>query len=230
MSFVTSWASCYLPFPLFGIVLFLSHLSASRSFFLSFMLPLSSILLSYLFSSLTPLSPLLALVPSQTNGAHYRLTKNSPGAKSIHFFFLSVFLSFFFSSAPIFSFFHASGGKWVTGRRLVSSFISWQSVCSSQYYQGWAAEALGLRAWDQAPGCLSVKVLAKWPWSLEDRVKMNKWTVFMGSCSHNGHCLLVRPGVLNLQAKLAADIVQREYITKWEWMRLTGGEKPQADA
>lgn len=42
--------------------------------------------LSHLSPSLTPLSPLLPLVPSQTNGAHYRLAKNSPAAKSIHFF------------------------------------------------------------------------------------------------------------------------------------------------
>lgn len=48
--------------------------------------------------------------------------------------------------------------------------------------------------------------------------------------SHHGHCLLVSPGVLNLQAKLAVDTVQRECITKREWMRFTGGEKPQADA
>lgn len=92
---------------------------------------------------------------------------------------------------------------------------------------GWGCGAEGL---GPGPYCLSVMVLAIWPWTLGDRVKMNEWSVFTGSCRHRGHHLLVRPGVLNLRAKLAADTLLREYITRWEWMRRSGGEKPQADA
>lgn len=74
----------------------------------------ASIPLSHLSPSLTPLppSPLLPLVPPQTNGAHYRLTKNSPAAKSIHFF---PFLSFSLPSFLMLLFFlfpvPPSGGK-----------------------------------------------------------------------------------------------------------------------
>lgn len=46
----------------------------------------SSIPLIHLPPFLTLLSPFVPVVPSQTNGAHYRLAKNSPAAKSIHFF------------------------------------------------------------------------------------------------------------------------------------------------
>lgn len=126
-----------------------------------------------------PFSPPL---PSQTNGAHNRLTKNSHAAKSVHFFFPAflsflflMFLFFLFSKPPC-------GGKWVTGRRLVSSFISWQPMCSSLRYQGWAAEAVGPWARDRAPGCLSA-----WQGSRYTAIelgawgKMNVWTEFMGS-------------------------------------------------
>lgn len=72
---------------------------------------------------------------------------------------------------------------------------------------------MGLRALDQALGCLSVMVL---PVAREigGTVKMNEWSVFMGSCRHHGHHLVVRPEVLNLWAKLAADTVLKEYITR----------------
>lgn len=138
----------------------------------------SSIPVSQPPPSLTLLTPLFPLVASQTNGAHYRLAKNSRAAKSIHFFsfFLSLVLPFLMLLFFLFSV-PPSGGKWVTGRRLVSSFISWQPMCSSLCYQGWAAEAVGLRAWDSAPGCLSVKVLSIWLWSLGHRLKTNEWRV-----------------------------------------------------
>lgn len=103
-------------------------------------------------------------------------------------------------------------------------------MCRSLCYQGWAAEAVGPRAWDHAPGCLSVKVLSIWLLSLGHRVKINEWWAFMGSGRYHGHHLLVRPVVLNLRAKLAANTVLRCFIMTWEWMSCTGGEKLQVDA
>lgn len=149
---------CYLP---------ISHLCFKLTFSL---FPSLDLLLD---PSLPPVPllnpPLFPLLPSQTNGAYNRLTKNSHAAKSVHFF-LSVFFPFqcsyfFFFSLP------PSGGKWVTGRRPVSSFIRWQPTCSSLCYWGWAAEAVGPRAGDQAPGCLSGLLLyghrawgIEWKW------------------------------------------------------------------
>lgn len=89
----------------------------------------------------------------------------------------SLMLLFFLFSVP------PSGGKWVTGRRLVSSFISWQPVCSSLCYWGWAAEAVGPRAWDRAPGCLSVcHGSCHMTMELVGQAENSEWSVFMGKC------------------------------------------------
>ncbi len=100
----------------FPSLLFLSNLSSPHSSLYScYALPflplyLRLIPLPHLSPSLTPLSPPLPLVTSQTNGAHYRLTKNSPAAKSIHFF-LSVFLSFSLLMLLFFLFFVPPSGE-----------------------------------------------------------------------------------------------------------------------
>lgn len=122
---------CYLP---------ISHLCFKLTFSL---FPSLDLLLD---PSLPPVPllnpPLFPLLPSQTNGAYNKLTKNSHAAKSVHFF-LSVFFPFqcsyfFFFSLP------PSGGKWVTGRRPVSSFIRWKPTC--------AIGAERLRLWDRGLG------------------------------------------------------------------------------
>lgn len=74
----------------------------------------------------------------------------------IFFFFLSFCLSpflmllFFFFSVP------PSGGKWVTEKRLVSSFISWQraGLC--------AIRAERLRLWDRGPETGLMAVCLSW--------------------------------------------------------------------
>lgn len=164
-----SWYSLcwlYLAFPFSIITPFILNPSATSSFFSSLMLPLPFPFFCFWLDPSLPTCPspqdpsalLLPLVPSQTNGAHYKLTKNSPAAKSIHFFFLSVFLSFSLPNAPIFFFFSVppSGGKWVTEKRLVSSFISWQraGLC--------AIRAERLRLWDRGPETGLMAVCLSW--------------------------------------------------------------------
>lgn len=112
----------------------------------SFMRPLTFILcLAPLFRlpSWTLLSPLVPVVQSQTNGAHYSCAKNSPAAKSVDIFFFSVShlspikISLLASLAP-------PGGKWVTVS--LSAHLSTGSSCATLC--GVTAE--GLRLWDSA--------------------------------------------------------------------------------
>lgn len=121
------------------------------------------------------------------------------------YFSLSAILMLLF-----FSLFRTSLRKEMSNGEKACQLI-YQPMCSSLCYQGWAAEAVGPRALWLDP-FLSVTVLAIWLQSFGDRVKMNEQSVFMGSCRNHGHRLLVRPGVLNLWAKLATDTVLRERI------------------
>lgn len=116
--------------------------------------------LTFIFSSVSPslsltlVSPLLPVVPSQTNGAHYNWTKNSPCCQG---YSPPSECSFFLFLVPPW------GGKWVMGRGFVSSFISWQPMCSPLWYQGQTTEAVGPQGSANSPGCRSVTVLAIWP-------------------------------------------------------------------
>lgn len=122
-------------------------------------------------------SPLLPVVPSQTNGAHYGRTKNSPAAKSIHFFFLSVFLSFSLPNAPTFFLFfvHPSGGKWVEG---LSAHLSAGSPCAALC----AIRADRLRLWDHGtePAPPAVCLLRSLLYGHEARGTRWKW--ISGQC------------------------------------------------
>lgn len=94
----------------------------SRLLFIHCYLPISPLCFKLTFSrfpsldllldpSLPPVPllnpPLFSLLPSQSNGAYNRLTKNSHAASQF-IFFLSVFLSFSLSNVPIFSLFLTS--------------------------------------------------------------------------------------------------------------------------
>lgn len=120
--------------------------------------------------SLTLLSPLLPVVPSQTNGAHYNWTKNSTCCQV---YSPPSECSFFLFLVPPW------GGKWVMGRGFVSSFISWQPMCSPLCYQGQTTEAVWPQGSANSPGCRSVIVPAMWPWNLGHKVRINQWSVFM---------------------------------------------------
>lgn len=101
------------------VSLLLLKILISRLLFVHCYLPISHLCFKLTFSlfpsldllldpSLPPVPllnpPLFPLLPSQTNGAYNRLTKNSHAAKSVHFFFLS----FSLSNVPIFFLFLTS--------------------------------------------------------------------------------------------------------------------------
>ena len=182
----------YLPFPF--ITLFIANLFASSAFFSTFILPLTFTSL-YLWLNLslppvapflTPHSPLLPLVPSQTNGPHYKLTKNSPTAKSIHFF-LSVFLSFSLPNAPIFSPFRTSLRREMSNGEKACQLI-YQLAARVQLpvlsgLSGWGCGTEGLRSGPWLSVCLSVcHGSCHMAVELGGQAENSEWSVFMGKC------------------------------------------------
>lgn len=165
-----SWYSLcwlYLAFPFSIITPFILNPSATSSFFSSLMLPLPFPFFCFWLDPSLPTCPspqdpsalLLPLVPSQTNGAHYKLTKNSPAAKSIHFFFFLSFCLSPFLMLLFFFLFRTSLRREMSNGEKACQLIYQLAACRSLCYQGWAAEAVGPGAWDWAHGCLSVMVL-----------------------------------------------------------------------
>lgn len=187
----------------------------------SFMWPLTFIFCSaplFHLPSWTPLSPLVPVVQSQTNGAHYSCAKNNPAAKSVQIFFFSVShlspikISLLASLAP-------PGGKWVMARRLVSSFINWQLMCNPLWCHGWRAEAVGQCNSASSPGWLA-RCHGSWP-----RAHGTRWKWICGKCFWLQWLWTLpcgQAGDLNLQQKQTAGDathnIQASWIVhNWPW-------------
>lgn len=92
----------------------------------------------------------------------------------------SVFFSFLPSKFPSPT---PPGGKWITATRLVSSFISWQLLCSPLRCHGWRSEAVG--QWGRASS----------GWLAGGRaVVVPGWEPVTNApgCKDRGRCLAVR--------------------------------------
>lgn len=226
----------YLPFLwFFFIAFFISRLSPHPSPLRCLPSPFTPL---YLQLSLFLPPGLLFDTPSALRSLSYPLKlmehitgllKIGPPQSQFIFFFPSFFLSlplmllFFLFSVP------PSGGKWVTARGLVSSFISWQPMCS---YRGRAAEAVGPRGpFDRAPLCLSVTVChTSWLYGHGALARSgNDWAVSVyEGCRNGGHHLLVGPGGLKSLGKAggrlcARRIYQEQRMDEAQWRRKASG-------
>lgn len=129
----------------------------------------------------TLLSPLVPVAPSQTNGAHYSRSKNSRCCHLIYFsppFRLSLSLLPFRKSLRCSSFSAPPrGGKWVTARRLVSSFISWRNRVRLSESEG-CGGTVGASRPSPSAARLSRSLLYG-RGATGQKVKMNQWPVFI---------------------------------------------------
>lgn len=141
-----------------------SHLSPSPAQTFSFTCP----------PSLTLLSPLVPVVPSQTNGAHYSRSKNSPAA-SWFIFFPSVALPFPSESSCVFPLFRTSLRREMSnGEKACQLIYQLAARVQLSVLSGWKAVGLWGCGTEPAPPAVSVIVPAIWPWGRGQKVKMNQ--------------------------------------------------------